>query len=110
MMKVGNIQTASISEAKANLPKLVAAALPTVLLRHAKPVAALISIDRYNDYVAFEALLRHPALLDRLRAKAKEANATPLAMLRTMEELEALAAKLVDSSGAREGPVTAAAR
>jgi len=90
MKTVGNTQFASISEAKASLPRLVEQEMSTVLLRHNEPVAALISIERYNAYVALETLMRHPALFDRLRAKATKARATPLAMLRTMEDLENL--------------------
>jgi len=97
MKTVGNTQFASISEAKAILPKLVEEQRPTVLLRHNEPVAALVSIARYNDYLALEQLVRHPALFDQLRAKAKQARATPLAMLRTMEDLESLQAKQRDS-------------
>jgi PHD/YefM family antitoxin component YafN of YafNO toxin-antitoxin module len=90
MKTVGNTQFASISEAKAILPRLVEEQRPTVLLRHNEPVAVLVSIERYNDYLALETLVRHPALLDRLRARAEAARATPLAMLRTMEDLERL--------------------
>jgi PHD/YefM family antitoxin component YafN of YafNO toxin-antitoxin module len=90
MKTVGDTQFASVSEAKSQLPKLVEGRRPTVLLRHNQPVAALVSIDRYNDFVALEALIRHPALMDRLRAKAKKARTTPLAQLRSMADLERL--------------------
>ena len=90
MKTVGNTQFASISEAKSSLPRLVEEQQPTVLLRHNEPVAAIVSIKRYNDYLALETLTRHPALFDRLRAKAKKARTTPLALLRTMEDLEQL--------------------
>jgi len=88
MKTIGDIQIASISEAKSKLPKLVEARRPTVLLRRNQPVAALLSIDRYNDLVALERLIRHPALMDRLRAKAKKAHRTPLAQLRSMADLQ----------------------
>lgn len=88
MKTVGNTQFASISEAKAILPRLVEERRPTVLLRHNEPVAALVPIEQYNDYLALEELVRHPALFDRLRVRAKQARSTPLAMLRTMEDLE----------------------
>jgi PHD/YefM family antitoxin component YafN of YafNO toxin-antitoxin module len=100
MKTVGDTQFASISEAKAQLPKLVEGRRPTVLLRHNQPVAALVSIDRYNDFVALEALIRHPALMDRLRAKAKKARTTPLAQLRSMADLERL------DEGRRQRPKT----
>src|SRR6202035_3437855 len=97
MKTVGNTQFASISEAKSILPRLVDGQLPTVLLRHNQPVAALVSIERYNDHLALEALIRHPTLFDRLRAKAKKARATPLAILRTMEDLEKLYSRQSDA-------------
>jgi len=90
MKTVGNTQLASISEAKSILPKLVEEQMPTVLLRHNKPVAVIVSIEKYNGYLALETLIRHPSLLDSLRSKAKKARATPIAMLRTMEDLERL--------------------
>lgn len=103
MKTVGKTQFASISEAKAILPRLVEEPLPTVLLRHNEPVAALVSIERYNNHLALEALVRHPALFDRLRAKAKKARATPLAMLRTMEDLENLYEAKRETQKVREG-------
>lgn len=90
MKTVGNTQFASISEAKSSLPALVEERVSTVLLRHNEPVAALVPIETYNRYLAQEALLRHPRLLDRLRAKAEKARTTPISMLRTMEDLERL--------------------
>jgi len=90
MKTVGSTRFASISEAKSILPKLVEEPLPTVLLRHNEPVAALLSIESYNEYLALEKLIRHPALITRLREQAKTARKTPLAMLRTMEDLDAL--------------------
>ena len=89
MKTVGSTHFASLSEAKSKLPKLVDK-LPTVLLRRSEPVAALVSIETYNDYLALEKLIRHPALFDRLRLLAKEARVTPIAALRTMEDLEEL--------------------
>jgi PHD/YefM family antitoxin component YafN of YafNO toxin-antitoxin module len=91
MRNVGNTRFVSISEAKAILPKLVEQQqLSTVLLRHNEPVAALLSIEKYNDYLAIEKLIRHPALFDRLRSMAERARATPIALLHTMEDLEGL--------------------
>jgi PHD/YefM family antitoxin component YafN of YafNO toxin-antitoxin module len=110
MKTVGNTQFASISEAKSILPKLVGERLPTVLLRRNEPVAALISIERYNDHLALETLIRNPALLDRLRAKAEKARATPIAMLRTMEDLERLYQAHRDSEQASEDLDAAAPR
>jgi PHD/YefM family antitoxin component YafN of YafNO toxin-antitoxin module len=88
MRTVGNVQFASISEAKTNLPKLAEASKPTVLLRRNKPVAALVSIDQYNDYLALEKLIRNPAAFDRLREKAQRARTTPTNLLRNLEEFE----------------------
>jgi PHD/YefM family antitoxin component YafN of YafNO toxin-antitoxin module len=110
MKTVGNTQFASISEAKAILPRLVEERLPTVLLRHNEPVAALVSIERYNDYLALETLIRHPALYDQVRAQAREARTTPLAMLRTMEDLERLHARRRDSQEPPGNPEVAAPR
>jgi PHD/YefM family antitoxin component YafN of YafNO toxin-antitoxin module len=110
MKTVGNTQFASISEAKSMLPKLVEEPLPTVLLRHNEPVAALVSIERYNDYLALEALIRHPAMFDRLREKAKKAHSTPLAMLRTMEDLDQLYSRHRASRQAAEKSDAAAPR
>jgi PHD/YefM family antitoxin component YafN of YafNO toxin-antitoxin module len=110
MKMVGNTQFASISEAKSILPKLVEEQLPTVLLRHNQPVAAIVSIERYNAHLALEALVRHPELFDRLRDKAKIARATPLAMLRTMKDLERLYSKQRDSQQAAETSDSAAPR
>jgi PHD/YefM family antitoxin component YafN of YafNO toxin-antitoxin module len=90
MKTVGNTQFASISEAKSSLPRLVEEQQPTVLLRHNEPVAALVPIETYNRYLAQEALIRHPGLLDRLRAQAEKAHTTPIAMLHTVEDLRRL--------------------
>lgn len=91
MRTVGDTQMVSLSEAKSNLPKIVEQLRDaTVLLRRSEPVAALVSIEKYNDYLALEKLVRHPELFDRLRLLAKEAGETPIASLRTMGDLEAL--------------------
>ena len=88
MKVIGETQYISISEAKTRLPQLVKMLEPTVLLRHNEPVAAVLSIEKYNDYLALERLMRHPALFARLRAKAEKASNTPVENLRTMEDLE----------------------
>lgn len=90
MKTVGNTQFASISEAKSSLPKLVDEQVPTVLLRHNEPVAALLSIESFNDYLALKALARHPSLWVRLRDEAKKVRSAPLETLRTMSDLERL--------------------
>jgi PHD/YefM family antitoxin component YafN of YafNO toxin-antitoxin module len=91
MKTVGGVQFFSVSEAKSILPKIVdGLQVATVLLRRSEPVAALVSIEKYNDYLALEKLIRHPELFDRLRAQAKKAGTTPIASLRTMKDLEAL--------------------
>lgn len=89
MKTVGGARFASLSETKTRLPKLLEK-LPTVLLRRSQPVAALVSIETYNDYLAPGKLVRHPALFDRLRSLASEARVTPIAALRTMGDLEEL--------------------
>jgi len=89
MKTIGTTHFASISEAKATLPKLIEEEQPTVLLRHNQPVAALVSIEKYNEYLALEALVRDPALFERFRERAREAHRTPLDLLRTMEDLQA---------------------
>ncbi len=88
MKTVGNTQLASISEAKALLPKLVEAQQSTILLRDNEPVAALLSIGRYKDLLALEKLVQHPVLFDQLRDQARAARATPLSLLRTLEGFE----------------------
>lgn len=91
MKTVGNTQWVSLSEAKSSLPKIIEQLqLATVLVRRSEPVAALVSIEKYNDYLALEKLVRHPELFDRLRLLAKEAGETPIALLRTMKDLETL--------------------
>jgi PHD/YefM family antitoxin component YafN of YafNO toxin-antitoxin module len=110
MRTVGNTQFASISEAKANLPKLAEAERPTVLLRRNKPVGALVSIDRYNDYLALEKLVRNPAIFDRLRAKAQKARTTPIKLLRTMEDFERSYESAVKSEKANRDSITALAK
>lgn len=90
MKTVGNTQFVSISKAKGMLPELADTDKPTVLLRYNEPVAAVLSIEKYNDYLALEKLIRNPAIFDRLRAKAKKARNTPIKMLRSMEDLERL--------------------
>jgi len=87
-MRVGSENVTSISRAKASLPKLVEQPYPTVLLKQNKPVAALLPIDDYNDYVSLQKLARHPALLSRLLAAAKKARRAPIAELRKLEDLE----------------------
>lgn len=88
MKTVGNAQFVSISKAKTRLPELAGADKPTVLLRQNEPVAALVSIDRYNDYLALEKLIRNPALFDQLRQKAKAARTVPIQKLQELEEFE----------------------
>ena len=89
MKVIGNTQFFSVSEAKALLPKIVEGLqAATVLLRRSEPVAALVSIDQYNDYLALERLVQHPELFDQLRAQADKARATPIESLGTLRELE----------------------
>ena len=91
MTTIGGIQFFSISQAKSILPKIVEELQEaTVLVRHSEPVAALVSIEKYNDFVALEKLVRDPELFDRLRSQAKAAGKTPIASLRTLQDLEAL--------------------
>lgn len=91
MKTVGNTQLVSLSEAKSSLPKIVRQLqVATVLVRRSEPVAALVSIEKYNDYLALEKLVRHPELFDRLRLQARKARSTPIALLRTMKDLETL--------------------
>ena len=90
MKVIGNTQFFSVSEAKAILPKIVEGLqLATVLLRRSEPVAALVSIEKYNDYLALEKLTQHPELFDLLRAQADEARKTPLDQLGTLDDLQA---------------------
>jgi prevent-host-death family protein len=88
MKTVGTTQFVSISEAKASLPKLVDSAVSTVVLRHNEPVAAVLPIDKYNDYMALERLVRDTARMNRLREQAREAHETPIDELATMADLE----------------------
>jgi PHD/YefM family antitoxin component YafN of YafNO toxin-antitoxin module len=90
MKVVGGTQFFSVSEAKAILPRIVEGLqAATVLLRRSEPVAALVSIEQYNDYLALEKLVQHPELYDRLRAQADQARSTPLEQLGTLAQLEA---------------------
>jgi PHD/YefM family antitoxin component YafN of YafNO toxin-antitoxin module len=90
MKVIGNTQFFSVSEAKSILPKIVEGLqAATVLLRRSEPVAALVSIEQYNDYLALEKLVQHPELYDKLRAQADKARSTPLEQLGTLDELEA---------------------
>ena len=90
MKVIGNTQFFSVSEAKSILPKIVEGLqLATVLLRRSEPVAALVSIEKYNDYLALEKLVQNPELFDRLRAQADKARQTPIEQLGTLQELEA---------------------
>ena len=89
MKLIGDTQFFSVSEAKAILPKIVEGLqAATVLLRRSEPVAALVSIEQYNDYLALEKLVQHPELFDRLRAQADKARSTPISALSTLRELE----------------------
>lgn len=89
MKVIGNTQFFSVSEAKAILPKIVEGLqAATVLLRRSEPVAALVSIEQYNDYLALEKLVQHPELFDQLRAQADKARSTPIAALGTLRELQ----------------------
>jgi len=90
MTKVGDTRFVSIGRARTILSRLVEQQGSTVLLLHNEPVAALLSIEKYNDYLAMEKLIRQPALFDRLRSMAAKAHATPIAMLHTMKDLELL--------------------
>jgi len=91
MKTVGDTQVVSLSEATSSLPKIVKRLQRnTVLMRRNNPVAALVSIEKYNNYLGLEKLIRHPELFDHLRKLAKQAGSTPIALLRTMEDLEAL--------------------
>ena len=89
MKVIGNTPFFAVSEAKSDLPKIIEGLkAPTVLLRHSEPVAALVSIEQYNDYLAQEKLVQHPELFDKLRAQADKARTTPLEQLGTLAELE----------------------
>jgi hypothetical protein len=89
MKVIGNTQFFSVSEAKSLLPKIVEGLqAATVLLRRSEPVAALVSIDQYNEYLALERLVQHPELFDQLRAQADKARGTPIEALGTLRELE----------------------
>lgn len=88
MTTIGNTQFVSNSKAKTQLAELVETGKPTVLLKQNEPVGALVSIDRYNDYLAMEKLIRYPTVFDELREKARRARGTPLEELRSLEEFE----------------------
>ncbi len=90
MKIVGNTRFAGVSEAKGILATIPMDPRPTVLSRNTEPVAAIIALDEYNDYLALKELVRHPKLFDRLRQEATKARTTPLARLRTMSDLESL--------------------
>lgn len=94
MKTVGTTQFVSISEAKATLPKIVDAVAPTVVLRHNEPVAAVLPIEKYNDLLALEVLIRDNEMMDRLRERVQTARRTPIEELGTMEDLEGLYASL----------------
>jgi PHD/YefM family antitoxin component YafN of YafNO toxin-antitoxin module len=89
MKVIDNLLFASVTEAKAKLPQLVAENRSTVLLRHNEPVAALVSISRYNHLLAVETAMRSadPMLLQKLRDNATRARNTPLADLGTWDDL-----------------------
>jgi len=88
MKVVGNTRFTSISKARARLAALVQDPQATVLLRQNEPVAALVSIEDYNDFMALQRLVRHPALFDRLRASAKKSRETPISKLRNLQDIE----------------------
>ena len=88
MGTVGNTQFVSISSAKNRLSELVDAGKATVLVRQNEPVGAVVSIERYNEYLAMEKLIRNPALFDELREKARVARSSPLQELRSLEDFE----------------------
>jgi PHD/YefM family antitoxin component YafN of YafNO toxin-antitoxin module len=92
---VGDTVVASISEAKAGLARLVDEERPTVVFRGSKPVAAVVPMDQFNEYLALKKLARHPALLEELLAGARKAARTPLAHLRRLEDLERVAEKVL---------------
>lgn len=111
MKTVGNTQLVSLSEAKSSLPRIIQQMqVATVLLRRSEPVAALMSIEKYNDYLALEKLVRHPELFDRLRSLAKKARTTPIASLRTMKDLETLHKTRRQPQKASVAPALAARR
>jgi hypothetical protein len=90
MKLIGNTQFFSVSEAKAILPKIVEGLqTATVLLRRSEPVAALVSIEQYNDYLALEKLVQHPDLYDQIRSQADEARKVPIEQLGTLDDLQA---------------------
>ena len=110
MKVIGNTQFFSVSEAKADLPRIVEGLQSaTVLVRRSEPVAALVSIDRYNDYLALEKLVQHPELFDQLREQARLARTTPLQALGTLQELEAAYRKAGESKPARGASAAVAA-
>ena len=104
MKLVGNTQFFSVSEAKSILPKIVEGLqAATVLLRRSEPVAALVSIEQYNDYLALEKLVQHPELFDKIRAQADKARTTPLEQLGTLKNLESAYARASRSTAAPTG-------
>lgn len=111
MKTVGDTQYVGLSEVKSALPKIVGDLhRHTVLMRRNEPVAALVSIEQYNKYLALEKLLRHPEIFDRLRSQAREAAKTPIASLRTMEDLKALHKKLLKPKQTSAAPTRASRR
>jgi PHD/YefM family antitoxin component YafN of YafNO toxin-antitoxin module len=110
MKVIGNTQFFSVSEAKADLPRIVERLQSaSVLLRRSEPVAALVSIEQYNDYLALEKLVQHPELFDRLREQARKARTTPIQALGTLPQLEAAYRQAGQAAQAKGARATAAA-
>ncbi|MFQ5528377.1 MAG: hypothetical protein ACE5GX_19250 [Thermoanaerobaculia bacterium] len=97
MKVVGNDQFAKVSDVSAVLKSYPECRRTTVFFRHTDPVAALVSIERYNDMLALEKLFRHPGLIDRFREQAEKAHRTPLEVLRSLDDLGSPAMPLHDT-------------
>lgn len=54
---------ATVTEARAKLPDLIATAEPVALTRHGKPVAVLIDVHQYRDLVLSNHLVQNPERL-----------------------------------------------
>ena len=101
MDNIGDTVVASISEVKAGLSRIVDEPQPTVVLRGSKPVAAVMPMDQFNEYIALKKLVSHPEIFEQLIAEARAAAKTPLKQLKSMDDLDELAAKVAREEAGR---------
>ena len=107
----GHLARIAISEARSALSRLVASDQPTILLRNNRPVGAVLSIAKFNEYETLRAAFASPLVLKALIDTAERTRHLPLSELRSEQDLrDFLAARSAETPlppAGSEGAVSA---